>query len=539
MGVGVSRKTRAPVREVREIIWVPDRDVAPLKTLDELLEYQGQPLLCVVEPLSDAIRRGEPGSPRTIFCHDMDNNYKEDRFIYGCEEADVYRFYHWQIIDTFIYYSHHMVTIPPPGWISAAHRHGVNVLGTFILGSNDIKTINRIRGAGLAPQVAAQLAKVAAVGRFDGWLVSIGCNMLNEKNACFFNLCDGIFLNFRWTEAVLRRSAQLAGDRKADVYAGVDVFARNTWYIGGYGMYKAVQLARRCGVSAAVFAAGWVYQTQGKKRFARNQYKLWSFPDDCCSEWCLTKPPLTTSFCQGFGSKLFKAGRSVHSRPWFNLHKQQLQPRDQGESLCDTCCSVKAHTDDAYDGGCSLRVLFKRNPHVPDAKPYIRLFGCDFPLGSLEVSYTFKNLGSCTSVNNDISIVLKARNAAGEIEEVDLGVVARLPEGDSYAVTRQPDNDADETGASWVTRKYHLEDLRGAGGAVLREIGLHFLCTDKEPVVCLLGRLDIRRPGDTDDVVPIDNTGEKTVLGDDSDSDEEPEAKRLRDEQYGFDVVQA
>ncbi|XP_075558087.1 cytosolic endo-beta-N-acetylglucosaminidase-like isoform X1 [Dermacentor variabilis] len=574
MGIPLSRTWRDRPR-TRVVKWAPDREVAPLETLDELLGFEKQPFLCAVEPLSDAVRRARPGEPRTIFCHDMDGGYREDRFIYGCEESNGYRFHHWQIIDTFIYYAHHMVTIPPPGWISAAHKHGVKVLGTFILGEKDIKTINRVRGSGLVPQVAAQLARVASVGRFDGWLISIGCkvdascvpflkdllrttttethkavsgslviwydavdidgmpephNELNGKNSCFLDLCDGIFLNFCWTEAMLRKSAQLAGDRKADVYAGVDVYARGTLYRGGYDMYEAVQFARRCGLSAAVFAAGWVYETQEKKNFGKNQYRLWNFPDDCCSEFRLTKLPLSTSFCQGFGKQAFAAGQRVSSRAWFNLHKQQLQPRDQGNTLCDTCCSVKLHTDDAYSGGGSLRVLFKRNRNFPDAKPYIRLFGCEFPLGSLAVSYTFKNVSSCITVGQDIALVLKAKNVAGETEEIFLGMTAGLPRGDNYTVTREiirwPETPTDVPGSHWLTRKYVLEDLRGAGGVILEEIGLHFFCVETEANVCLLGQLDVTRPA-----------GAKGASSDDSSSDDEPEKKRQREERYGLDTM--
>lgn len=33
-----------------------------------------------------------------------------------------YRFVHWDLIDTFIYFSHHFVTIPPIAWIDIAHK---------------------------------------------------------------------------------------------------------------------------------------------------------------------------------------------------------------------------------------------------------------------------------------------------------------------------------------------------------------------------------------------------------------------------------
>lgn len=51
------------------------------------------------------------------------------RFIQGSAAQSPYSFYHWQYIDIFVYFSHHMVTIPPVGWTNAAHRHGVCVLG--------------------------------------------------------------------------------------------------------------------------------------------------------------------------------------------------------------------------------------------------------------------------------------------------------------------------------------------------------------------------------------------------------------------------
>lgn len=41
--------------------------------------------------------------------------------------AAAYRLSHWRHIDVFVYFSHHLVTIPPVGWIQAAHLHGVKV----------------------------------------------------------------------------------------------------------------------------------------------------------------------------------------------------------------------------------------------------------------------------------------------------------------------------------------------------------------------------------------------------------------------------
>lgn len=52
-------------------------------------------------------------------------------FADGCTVEKTTPFYvaHWWYMDIFVYFSHHLVTIPPVGWINAAHKHGVRVLG--------------------------------------------------------------------------------------------------------------------------------------------------------------------------------------------------------------------------------------------------------------------------------------------------------------------------------------------------------------------------------------------------------------------------
>lgn len=53
------------------------------------------------------------------------------RFLQGtCSEAP-YAFYHWHHIDIFNYFTHTLVTIPPAVWTSAAHKHGVVVIGEW------------------------------------------------------------------------------------------------------------------------------------------------------------------------------------------------------------------------------------------------------------------------------------------------------------------------------------------------------------------------------------------------------------------------
>lgn len=63
-------------------------------------------------------------------------------------------------------------------------------------------------------------------------------NALNSQNCAFFDACDGIFLNYTWTEDHLDSSKKAAGDRHRDVFVGLDVFGRNFYAGGKYDTWK-------------------------------------------------------------------------------------------------------------------------------------------------------------------------------------------------------------------------------------------------------------------------------------------------------------
>lgn len=56
---------------------------------------------------------------------------------------------------------------------------------------------------------------------------------------CFFDACDGIFLNYSWTEEDLKNTVEAAEHRNFDVFVGVDVFGRNMFGGGKMNTYKA------------------------------------------------------------------------------------------------------------------------------------------------------------------------------------------------------------------------------------------------------------------------------------------------------------
>lgn len=95
------------------------------------------------------------------------------RFLQGSTSFDSYVFYHWSIVDTFVYFSHHFVTIPPCGWITAAHHHGVKVLGTVITEGNNDTWDTILASQEDARRFADALVLIARNYQFEGWLLNI------------------------------------------------------------------------------------------------------------------------------------------------------------------------------------------------------------------------------------------------------------------------------------------------------------------------------------------------------------------------------
>ena len=63
----------------------------------------------------------------------MAGGYGADAAVQGCADCGTFRLLHWHAVDVFVYFSHHLVTLPPPGWVAAGHCHGVPVRGPMSL----------------------------------------------------------------------------------------------------------------------------------------------------------------------------------------------------------------------------------------------------------------------------------------------------------------------------------------------------------------------------------------------------------------------
>lgn len=220
----------------------------------------------------------ESNRPEVLVCHDYKGNYNDDKFINGTPRWEEYRFYNWQAIDIFCYFSHKLVTVPTLQFLNAAHKNGVKVLGTVIVENTDGQKAlyeEILSSRDQVKRVARSLVEVSKRLKFEGWLLNVEVpvdldkvemlkyfveyltkltkkelnngkviwydsvnndgklmwqNELNARNDTFFELSDGIFTNYNWSVQHLERTSRLIDakypERRKDVFFGIDVFGR-------------------------------------------------------------------------------------------------------------------------------------------------------------------------------------------------------------------------------------------------------------------------------------------------------------------------
>ncbi|KZC13919.1 Cytosolic endo-beta-N-acetylglucosaminidase [Dufourea novaeangliae] len=327
-----------------------------IKELRESTEY----MYCGIDVNNQKInleKVNKDSQPKTLLCHDMKGGYLDDRFIHGTESHNSYLFYHWSVIDTFVYFSHHFITIPPHGWINAAHEHGVKVLGVIITEREGIWE-SILESQETARRFAEALIHIAKFYKFEGWLMNVENeiksehvnnliyfmkylterihaeirdaeiiwydsvvnegklkwqNELNDKNIDFFLNCDGIYLNYNWTRSKLENSCMLAKRENRniqDIYVGLDVWGRGCPGDGGFNSAFALEQIRQQGLSVAIFASGWTHEFFGPKTFYELENMFWAqlFPYLYIHVPIYEGEVFETSFCRGIGSSYYRSG---------------------------------------------------------------------------------------------------------------------------------------------------------------------------------------------------------------------------------------
>lgn len=376
---------------------------------------------------ASSVKRIQP--PRLLLCHDFAHGYPEwEASADGVSGEDcpvdqgMWRFNHWAYVDIFVYFSHHRVTIPPVGYIHAAHRHGALALGTLIFenadGLADLKQI--LASFRLRSKAATQLATVAKFFGFDGWLVNVEVslashqlagelaafvadltrstrklvgaaseviwydaitrsgelkwqNELNVENESYFKAAGAIFTNYHWDRSAPVRSAVKAGPRRTDVFTGIDVHGRNTFGGGGFQTHLALRPIKQSGTSAAIFAPSWTVERcppnvvnplELEERFwtgPRGKFGRESIAHYFKERAVVTELPFSTSFDPGWGPRTFKNGLVVDERRYFNMSRQDVQPsfmRTHVASGDPAGASLSMSSEVALQGSTSVQVTF-------------------------------------------------------------------------------------------------------------------------------------------------------------------------------------
>ena len=247
------------------IDWAPDN-------LDPV-QQSNTPLL---ERSADRVYHDIEASTKLILCHDYHGGYHDYESVrppFHLEE--LYSCNYLQYVELFIYFSHKLVCCPPPSWINLLHRNGVKILGAFIVEPQTPEVERMLHSRKGNYEVASQLAALANVLGFDGWLLNIErefphsfglckrmsefilalkhClgpeklviwydaltigneveyqNALTAQNAEYARQADALFTNYKWTREGLkesRREAEKLGISPSSLYFGIDVWAQNT-----------------------------------------------------------------------------------------------------------------------------------------------------------------------------------------------------------------------------------------------------------------------------------------------------------------------
>lgn len=146
------------------------------RELEAWSEHDVDPLQKANIPLQlRASRDGvDHGKSNVMLIHDYAGGYHDYESSQGGRvETELYSCDYLQYVETFVYFSHKLVAIPPPTWTDPLHRNGVKVLGTFIVEPGDLPVQRMLEAKDGIYWVANKLSQMAKCYGFDGWLINI------------------------------------------------------------------------------------------------------------------------------------------------------------------------------------------------------------------------------------------------------------------------------------------------------------------------------------------------------------------------------
>ncbi|EWC45568.1 hypothetical protein DRE_05426 [Drechslerella stenobrocha 248] len=423
---------------------------------------------------------------KLLVCHDFKGGYLpyEDSQGTFSDEA-VYTLEYLHLVTTFVYFSHHRVTIPPAPWINLMHKNGVRILGTFIVEPGNTAGFDDLLERGPDGQFVfvERLVDIAAHYGFDGWLLNFeehfpdekfrlkdtirfiedlrnGCdrrvkgsevvwydsltiynrvayaNGLSPANAPFFSVSSAIFTNYRWNPlAQLLTTAALskALHRSHDVYMGIDVFGRGTFGGGGWGVGTALSVIRPADLSAAIFAPGWTFENFDGVRFEERNRKFW-IDNDAADADLVCRPvaefaPAWEAGTERFFYTDFNRG---HGSKWFQDGREiSSKPwvHVGAQSVLPSFYPVDTdrlvwgfESQLAYSGGNSIRVVRGRVVGSGSAISLCRLYKLNMDYKpDLRLSFSYM-LDIAQKGRVGLYFILKRFNGVTERHEVGLPV---------------------------------------------------------------------------------------------------------------------
>jgi endo-beta-N-acetylglucosaminidase D len=139
-------------------------------TTSDPLQRANTPLL----PRCTDIDSAQETKANVLICHDYAGNYHDYESVQEVGQNDeMYNCEYLQYVDTFVYFSHKLVCVPPPTWVNTLHRNGVKALGTILVEPQTKDTERLLLRDDRKFILANILADIAKHYGFDGYLVNI------------------------------------------------------------------------------------------------------------------------------------------------------------------------------------------------------------------------------------------------------------------------------------------------------------------------------------------------------------------------------
>ncbi|KAJ4477293.1 glycoside hydrolase family 85 protein [Lentinula aciculospora] len=182
---------------------VPPPKYAFFRSLEELDEWSGTslPLFDNIMPLYPRANGNEQRGKLLVKTKGLSITINADSSRISREDTQkalfLYRIRSTSGQAAILFFSHHRVTVPPPGWINASHRQGVKMLGTLIFeGGGEQDCLRLLVGKlpksrtgpvsppttptslPLSPHYARILADLAKKRGFDGYLLNFECPLV-------------------------------------------------------------------------------------------------------------------------------------------------------------------------------------------------------------------------------------------------------------------------------------------------------------------------------------------------------------------------